>query len=47
MSGLASGLRVIVWNTAPDTPKATPTSSPITARGSRSWRTTSSVPGSP
>ena len=36
MSGLASGLRASVWKIAPETPKAAPTSSPVSARGSRS-----------
>jgi hypothetical protein len=34
MSGLASGLRKLVWRIAPPTPKATPTSTASTARGS-------------
>ena len=34
MSGLASGLRSVVWKMAPPTPKATPTSTASTARGS-------------
>ena len=34
MSGLASGLRNVVWKIAPPTPKASPTSTPRTARGS-------------
>lgn len=35
MSGLASGLRAIDWVIAPDTPSATPTTSPARARGIR------------
>jgi hypothetical protein len=34
MSGLASGLRSVVWKIAPPTPNATPTSTASTARGS-------------
>ena len=34
MSGLASGLRSVVWKIAPPTPKARPTSTASTARGS-------------
>ncbi len=34
MSGLASGLRRIVWKIAPPTPNAAPTRIPSTARGS-------------
>ena len=34
MSGLASGLRSVVWKIAPPTPNATPTRTPSTARGS-------------
>ena len=47
MSGLASGLRTMVWKIAPDMPKATPTSSPMSARGSRSSLTMKSVARSP
>ncbi len=47
MSGLASGLRVMVWNSPPDIPNAIPASSPTRERGSRSSWTTSTVPGSP
>ena len=34
MSGLASGLRRVDWKIAPAAPKATPASTPRTARGS-------------
>ena len=34
MSGLASGLRSVVWKSPPATPKATPVSTASTARGS-------------
>ena len=36
MSGLASGLRSMVWKAAPAAPKASPASRPARARGSRS-----------
>ena len=35
-SGLPSGLRVRPWKIAPETPKATPTNRPVSARGTRS-----------
>ena len=35
-SGLASGLRSIVWNVTPPNPKQAPVASAVTARGSRS-----------
>jgi hypothetical protein len=34
-SGLASGLRVSVWNNAPDIPSASPTNNPTIALGIR------------
>ena len=43
MSGLASGLRIIDWKMAPDSPKQAPTAIPVTARGSRSSCTMKSV----
>ena len=38
-SGLAKGLRSIVWNVLPATPKANPTSAPASRRGSRTSHT--------
>ena len=46
-SGEASGLRARVWNIAPASPKAAPTSAPATARGSRSSPTMNWAAGSP
>ena len=43
MSGLASGLRARLWKIAPEMPNATPTSRPVSARGSRSVRTMNSA----
>ncbi|KZX19823.1 hypothetical protein ACH61_03076 [Rathayibacter tanaceti] len=39
-SGLASGLRVTLWNTAPATPSAAPTTTAAAMRGSRHSTTT-------
>ena len=36
MSGLASGLRAMLWKIAPDRPSAAPTTRPVRALGSRS-----------
>ena len=43
-SGLASGLRSIVWNVDPARPNASPTISPVSARGSRSVPTVKDAP---
>ena len=45
MSGLASGLRSVVWKIAPPTPNAAPTSTPSTARGSLTSITMYDAPG--
>ena len=45
MSGLASGLRSMVWNVAPETPNAMPTPTAVTARGSLSSSTMKVAPG--
>jgi hypothetical protein len=47
MSGLPSGLRVSDWNTAPAMPIAKPTSTAVSARGSRRSTTMNSAPGVP
>ena len=47
MSGLASGLRARLWKMAPERPKATPTSRPVRARGSRRVRTMKSASSLP
>ena len=47
MSGLASGLRARLWKIAPDSPNATPTSTPVSARGRRSVRTMNSASSVP
>ncbi len=44
-SGLASGLRSMVWNSAPDSPNAAPISVPTTARGSLCSITMKLAPG--
>jgi hypothetical protein len=44
-SGLASGLRSMVWNSPPARPKATPIMVPITARGSLFSITMKLAPG--
>ena len=44
-SGLASGLRSMVWNSAPDSPKAAPIRVPMTARGSLCSITMKLAPG--
>ncbi len=46
MSGLASGLRSVVWKIAPPMPKARPTSTASTARGSLDSMTMKVAPGS-
>ena len=46
-SGLASGFRAICCSSAPESPNARPTSTPVSARGSRSSRTVNSALGSP
>ncbi|MNI85679.1 hypothetical protein D3C73_1426960 [compost metagenome] len=45
MSGLASGLRSMVWNRAPARPKAMPIMVPTTARGSLCSITMKLAPG--
>ena len=45
MSGLASGLRSVVWKIAPPMPKARPTSTASTARGSLDSMTMKVAPG--
>ena len=45
MSGLASGLRSIVWKVTPARPKLSPTRTARTARGSRSRPTVNDAPG--
>ena len=47
MSGLASGLRAMLWKIAPDMPSAAPTSRPVSALGNRSRLTMNSVARSP
>ena len=47
MSGETSGLRARSWNIAPDTPSASPASSAVSARGSRSSSTMKLVAWSP
>lgn len=44
-SGLASGLRSMVWNSAPESPKARPINVPVTARGSLASITMKLAPG--
>ena len=46
-SGEASGLRAMVWNSAPESPKAAPTRTAARARGSRSSPTMNWAAGSP
>jgi len=43
MSGLARGLRAMLWKIAPDMPSVAPTSRPVSALGNRSWLTMNSV----
>jgi hypothetical protein len=45
MSGLARGLRSMVWKIAPARPNATPISVPVTARGSLFSITMKLAPG--
>ena len=45
MSGLASGLRSIVWNVTPPSPKQSPAAIASTARGRRSRPTVKEAPG--
>lgn len=45
MSGLASGLRRVVWNIAPAAPNASPARSPIRARGALASMTMKEAPG--
>ena len=45
MSGLASGLRSIVWKVMPAIPNAAPARAPTSARGSRSTLTVNEAPG--
>lgn len=45
MSGLASGLRSIVWKVTPARPKLNPATRARTARGSRSRPTVNDAPG--
>lgn len=45
MSGLARGLRSIVWKVTPPRPKHSPTRTARTARGSRSLPTVNDAPG--
>ncbi len=45
MSGLASGLRSIVWKVTPASPKLNPATTARTARGSRSRPTVKEAPG--
>ena len=47
MSGLASGLRAMLWKMAPEIPKAAPTRMAVIARGRRSVRTMNSDCSSP
>ena len=47
MSGLASGLRAMLWKIAPDSPNAPPTSTAVRARGRRNVRTMKSDCSSP
>ena len=44
-SGLASGLRSMVWNRVPESPKAIPIMVPMTARGSLFSITMKLAPG--
>ena len=44
-SGLASGLRSIVWKSPPESPKAMPIMAPMTARGSLASITMKLAPG--
>lgn len=44
-SGLASGFRSMVWNSAPASPKAIPIMVPVTARGSLFSITMKLAPG--
>ena len=45
MSGLASGLRSMVWKVTPARPKLIPATTASTARGSRSRPTVKEAPG--
>ena len=47
MSGLASGLRAMLWKMAPEIPNAAPTRTAVMARGRRSVRTMNSDCSSP
>ena len=47
MSGLPSGLREMLWKIAPAIPKAAPTRTAVSTRGSRSVSTMNSLAGSP
>ena len=47
MSGLASGLRSVVWKSAPPSPSAVPAMIAAATRGSRSRRITNSAFGDP
>ena len=44
-SGLARGLRSMVWKVTPATPNATPARTPVSVRGIRSVPTVKDAPG--